>query len=196
MRGNQNRPGGWLQPYESWRRPGRPALSRSIVVVLGVLAASAAISRAEGEIKLEHGWMVQSSSKVNAGGEKISRVGFDTSDWYKTSAPNTVFAVLVENGVYREPYFGMNLRSVPGVDYKIGSQFAKQEMPENSPYAVPWWYRCDFAVPGTYGGKKLWLTFRGINYRANIWINGQKLAGSDTVAGAFRQYQFDVSHFT
>jgi len=196
MRGNQNRPGGCLRPYEFWRRPGRPALSRSILVVLGVLAASAAISRADGEIKLQHGWMVQSSSKVNAGGEKISRLGFDTSGWYKTSVPNTVFAVLVENGVYREPYFGMNLRSVPGVDYKIGSQFAKQEMPENSPYAAPWWYRCDFAVPGTYGGKKLWLTFRGINYRANIWINGQKLAGSDTVAGAFRQYQFDVSHFS
>ena len=139
---------------------------------------------------------MQSSSKVNAGGEKVSRVGFDTSGWYKTSVPNTVFAVLVENGVYQDPYFGMNLRSVPGMEYKVGAQFARQEMPENSPYAVPWWYRCDFAVPQNYRGKKVWLAFRGINYRANIWMNGQKLAGSDTVVGTFRRYQFDVTRFS
>ena len=196
MRRYQNMPAVWRRPTELWRRPGTPALRARVLAVLGVLAGSAAISRADGEIILQHGWTVQSSSKVNAGGEQISRVGFDTSGWYKASVPNTVFAVLVENGVYQDPYFGMNLRSVPGVAYKIGSQFAKQEMPQDSPYAVPWWYRCDFAVPPNYGGKKVWLAFRGINYRANIWMNGRKLAGSDTVVGAFRRYEFDVTHLT
>ena len=42
-------------------------------------------------------------------------------------------------------------------------------------------------------GKTLWLRFGGINYRANIWVNGQQLAGSSDVAGAYRTYEFDVT---
>jgi exo-1,4-beta-D-glucosaminidase len=89
----------------------------------------------------------------------------------------------------------MNLRSVPGVSYGVGSEFANQEMPENSPYAVPWWYRKEFEVPAQFSGKTVWMAFRGINYRADIWINGRKVAGSDQVVGAFRRYEFDVTPF-
>src|SRR6476646_4214062 len=90
---------------------------------------------------LREGWKVQSSAQVAGAGDKVSEPGFSTQGWYSTSAPNTVFAVLVENGVYKNPYFCMNLRNFRGVEYKIGSQFANQDMPANSPYAVPWWYR-------------------------------------------------------
>ncbi|HXJ46029.1 MAG TPA: glycoside hydrolase family 2 protein [Candidatus Dormibacteraeota bacterium] len=144
---------------------------------------------------LREGWKVQSSAKITGSPEQISATGFSTEGWYSTSAPKTVFAVLVENGVYKDPYFGMNLRSVPGVSYKVGGQFANDEVPDDSPYAVPWWYRKEFTVPASDKGKRIWLAFRGINYRADIWINGKKLAGSDTVAGAFRRYEFDVTDF-
>ena len=147
------------------------------------------------EILLRDGWQVQSSAKVKVAGDAISQPGFDASAWYKTSVPKTVFAVLVENGVYKDPYFGMNLRAVPGVSYKIGSQFSNQEMPRDSPYAVPWWYRTEFAIPASYGRKRIWIAFSGINYRANIWINGRKLAGLEEIAGAFRRYEFDVTSF-
>jgi exo-1,4-beta-D-glucosaminidase len=147
------------------------------------------------EITLRDSWALQSSAKVKATGAQISQPGFSTDGWYKTSVPKTVFAALVENAVYKDPYFGMNLRSIPGVEYKIGSQFSNQEMPQNGPYAVPWWYRCEFFVPADYKGKTIWLAFRGINYRANIWINGRQLAGSDQVVGAFRRYEFDVTSF-
>jgi exo-1,4-beta-D-glucosaminidase len=164
-----------------------------------VLLAAAAIapsgSRADGDITLREGWTVQSSAKVSGGGEAVSAAAFDTIGWYKTSVPNTVFAALVENGVYKDPYFGMNLRSVPGVSYAVGSEFANQEMPQDSPYAVPWWYRKEFEVPPAFSGKTVWLAFRGINYRADIWINGKKVAGSDQVVGAFRRYEFDVTLF-
>jgi len=183
---------------EKWNLPSSAQIARSLRF-LGLLLFSAffapAPAHANNDAVLRDAWAVQSSAKANATGEQISQVGFGTSGWYKTSAPKTVFAVLVENGVYKDPYFGMNLRSVPGVEYKIGSEFANQEMPENSPYAVPWWYRTEFTVPADYQGKKIWLAFRGINYRANIWINGKKVAGSDEVAGAFRRYEFDVTSF-
>jgi exo-1,4-beta-D-glucosaminidase len=153
------------------------------------------VARAAEEIVLREGWTVQSSAKVPEGGEKISLHGFDTANWYKTAAPKTVFAALVENGVYKDPYFGMNLRSVPGVEYPVGAQFANLEMPSNSPYAVPWWYRKEFEVPKHFKGKTVWLAFHGINYRAEIWLNGKKVAGSDEVAGAFRRYEFDITPF-
>jgi exo-1,4-beta-D-glucosaminidase len=177
----------------------QPALSKKPLfyfpIVLGVFLLAATIVRADGENILRDGWKVQSSAKVSASAEQISAVGFSTEGWYPTSAPKTVFAVLVENGVYKDPYYGMNLRSFPGVDYKIGGQFANEEMQPTSPYAVPWWYRKEFEIPASEKGKRIWLAFRGINYRADIWINGKKLAASDTVVGAFRRYEFDVTDF-
>src|SRR5208283_2543478 len=166
-----------------------------VFVIVAMAAVCLPAARGAEEVTLRDGWMVQSSAKVNGGGEKVSTEGFDTSGWYKTSAPKTVFAVLVENGVYKDPYFGMNLREVPGVEYKIGGEFANMEMPANSPYAVPWWYRKEFDVPKHWKGRTLWMGFHGINYRAEIWINGKKLAGSDEVVGAFRRYHFDVTSF-
>ncbi len=167
----------------------------AFTAALLLLALPAPPTRADEGTTLREGWAVQSSAKVHVGGEQVSLPGFKTEGWYKTSAPNTVFAVLVENGVYRNPYFGMNLRSLPGVRYAIGSQFSNQEMPEDSPYALPWWYRNEFEVPARYKNKSVWLAFRGINYRANIWINGKKAAASEQVVGAFRRYEFDVTPF-
>ena len=171
-------------------------LAASIAAALLVAATFAPpAARGDDDITLREGWRVQSSAKVSEGAEAVSTAGFNDSSWYKATAPNTVFAVLVENGVYKNPYFGMNLRSVPGMSYKIGSEFANQEMPADSPFAVPWWYRKEFEVPAQFKGKTVWLAFRGINYRADIWINGKKVAGSDQVVGAFRRYEFDVTQF-
>src|SRR5580700_11071646 len=179
----------------AWELRSSLAAAGFVVALLAAAAIAAPTSRADGDIVLREGWAVQSSAKVSAGGEAVSTAGFDSSSWYKSSAPNTVFAVLVENGVYKDPFFGMNLRSVPGVSYAIGSEFANQEMPENSPFAVPWWYRKEFDVPALFRGRTVWLAFHGINYRADIWINGKKVAGSDKVVGAFRRYEFDVTQF-
>src|SRR6266853_1189670 len=148
-----------------------------------------------GQSVLRGGWKVQSSAQVSASGGQVSEPGFSTRGWYTTSAPKTVFAVLVENGVYKSPYYGMNLRSFPGIAYKIGVQFANEELPADSPYAVPWWYRNEFDVPAADKGKQIWMQFRGINYRAEIWINGKRVAGVDQVVGAFRRYEFNVTEF-
>jgi exo-1,4-beta-D-glucosaminidase len=153
------------------------------------------LAQAQQEISLETGWTVRSSAKVLDAPEKISSPGYNASDWYKASGPETIFAVLVENGVYQSPYFDMNLRRIPGVEYPIGGQFANLDMPANSPYAVPWWYRNEFALPSSFKGKKVWISFHGINYRADLWINGQKVAGSDEMVGAFRRFTFDVTAF-
>src|SRR5205814_963538 len=95
--------------------------------------------------------------------------------------------------VYPDPDFGMNLRSVPGVTYPIGANFSNIPMQPDSPYIVPWWYRKEFLIPASYKGKALWLNFHGINYKANIWLNGKQIANSDDVAGAWRTYEFNIT---
>jgi exo-1,4-beta-D-glucosaminidase len=173
-----------------------PVRCRSVARICALtllMSGCATLLHGAERITLQDGWEVQSSAKVKGNGDTVSTEGFETKGWYKTSAPKTVFAVLVENGVYKDPYFGMNLRSVPGIEYPIGGQFANLDMPADSPYAVPWWYRKEFEVPKQSKGRTVWMAFQGINYRAEIWINGKKVAGSDRVAGAFRRYEFDVT---
>jgi exo-1,4-beta-D-glucosaminidase len=109
--------------------------------------------------------------------------------------PSTVLAAQVAAGEFRDPYFARNLRAIPGTDYPIGGIFSRLPMSPSSPYACPWWYRTRFAVPAGVRGKVLWLRFGGINYRANIWVNGQQMAGSSDVAGAYRTYELDVTRF-
>lgn len=107
--------------------------------------------------------------------------------------PSTVLAAQVADGEFPDPYFASNLRKIPGTDYPIGKIFSRLPMPANSPYACPWWYRTRFRIPAAGKGKTLWLRFAGINYRANIWVNGKQLASSAEVAGAYRTYEFDAT---
>jgi exo-1,4-beta-D-glucosaminidase len=142
---------------------------------------------------LGQGWMIQSSAKVPAKGDAISAPGFQTEGWHKAKVPNTVVGALVEDGTYPDPYFGMNLRKIPGTDYKIGERFTLIPTPDNSPFKPAWWYRTEFDVAATQKGRPQWLHFEGINYRANIWVNGTQIANSKDVVGAFRHYEFDVT---
>ncbi len=174
------------------------SLSGGLLRPAAIAAAFAFLSapaRGNEEMALRKGWAIQSSEKVAARPEQVSRAGFDAAGWHKTSVPKTVFATLIENGVYPDPYVGENLRSLPGVNYAIGSQFANQEISADSPYAKPWWYRTEFDLPASYAGKTVRIEFRGINYRAEIWINGKKVAGEDRIAGAFRRYELNVTRY-
>src|SRR5437879_5609581 len=143
--------------------------------------------------ELKEGWSLQSSGQAAASGEVNSTVGEEPKNWYGVTVPTTVVAALVKQKVYPDPEFGMNLRQVPGVTYPIGANFSNLPMEPDSPFAVSWWYRKAFALPASDRGKTLWLNFQGINYRANIWVNGQRIADLEQVAGAWRTYEFDIT---
>jgi exo-1,4-beta-D-glucosaminidase len=165
------------------------------VVAGSFLADPGVLSGAEdaGQVALRAGWRLESAARVDATGEAISKSGFDTSGWHAITVPNTVVGALVENGTYGDPYTGMNLRSIPGTTYPIGERFTLLPMPQDSPFRASWWYRKEFPLPDTHSGEALWLHFDGINYRANIWLNGTQIAGADEIAGVFRRYEFDIS---
>ena len=149
---------------------------------------------AQARIPLHDDWNLQSACKITADGASISVPQFSTTGWLKTSVPATVLAAQVKAGVFPDPYFGTNLRQIPGTSYPIGKNFSNLPMPADSPYACGWWYRKQFDAPALKAkDNRLWLNFGGINYRGEIWINSHKLADSNTVAGAYRTYEFDIS---
>jgi len=148
---------------------------------------------ADGRIPLDTGWKIQSSAKVSEEGAALSKPGVDTHAWIPATVPTTVLAALVANGQFKDPYVGMNLRSIPGTTYPIGAVFARQPMPLDSPYRVAWWYRTEFSAPAAAPGTHHWLHFDGINYRANVWLNGTQIASTRDIAGAYRRYEFDVT---
>jgi len=171
------------------------AILAQFVLVSSVLAQDKPEARGAGASKLalHDAWKLQTSAKVEAKGEVISTPQFSTQGWHEATVPATVVAALVKDKTLPDPFFGMNLRDFPGVTYPVGGNFSNIAMTPDSPYAVSWWYRKPFQVPSSYKGKAVWLKFDGINYRANIWLNGKQIANSDTVAGAWRTYEFNVT---
>ena len=53
----------------------------------------------------------------------------------------------------------------------------------------------EFRLPARYAGKTVWLHLDGINYRADVWLNGRQVADAKSVVGMFRRFCFDVSSF-
>src|SRR6202790_1038446 len=154
--------------------------------------ATAPSTHAERLVLHDH-WALQSSAKFEAKGEVVSTAAFIPHGWHDVTVPTTVVAALVKDKTLPDPFFATNLRQFAGVTYPIGGNFSNIALEPDSPYAVSWWYRKQFAAPASYAGKKVWLNFKGINYRANVWLNGKQIANSDDVAGAWRTYEFEVT---
>lgn len=163
------------------------------LILSPIVMRAADVPPSAAKMVLGSGWMLRSSTKVKADGQVISTPQFLPKGWYSVDVPTTVVAALVKHKVLPDPHFGMNLRKFPGVSYAIGENFSNVAMPPDSPFAVPWWYRKAFVLPASYKGKTLWLNFQGINYRANVWLNGKLIATSQEVAGAWRTYEFNIT---
>ncbi len=122
-----------------------------------------------------NGWQMQDSAKVAAAAPIISTSAFQSQGWYAATVPGTVLTTLVNDGVYPEPLYGENMRAIP-----------------ESLNKTSYWYRTTFMVPAAFKGRHTWLHFGGINYSAEIWVNGHE---AGTMRGAFIRGDFDVSEF-
>jgi hypothetical protein len=126
-------------------------------------------------VTIAAGWQLQDAAKVPQAGADIASAKFKTQGWYPAVVPGTVLTSLVNAGVYPEPLYGENNRPD-----KIPDSLSR----------TPYWYRTVFEVPNSYGGKHVWLNFEGINFSAQVWVNGKQLG---TVKGAFHRGIFDIS---
>jgi exo-1,4-beta-D-glucosaminidase len=166
---------------------------KRISTIISLSLCIAGTARAQERHMLHDGWFIQSSGKAGVDGAKISSSTYRPRGWYRATVPSTVMGTLVGDGIYGDPFFGMNFRKLPGVTYPIGANFVHTAMDPKSPFAIPWWYRTTFRVPASMRGRRLRLNFDGINYRANIWLNGHRLADSTAIAGTYRRYELDIT---
>jgi Exo-beta-D-glucosaminidase Ig-fold domain/Glycosyl hydrolases family 2/Glycosyl hydrolases family 2, TIM barrel domain/Glycosyl hydrolases family 2, sugar binding domain len=141
---------------------------------LGSVALAASSSAPEA-VTLSSGWQLQDAAKVTQAGDAIASTNFKPQGWYSATVPGTVLTSLVNAGVYPEPLYGENSRPD-----KIPDSLAR----------TPYWYRTVFEVPKTYAGKHVWLNLEGINFSAQVWVNGAQVG---TMKGAFKGGIFDIS---
>src|SRR5579864_9462559 len=143
-------------------------------------------------------WQLQSSCEIKAAGDQISTKGFDTAGWHQVDIPATVVGALVTDKTYPDPDYATNLDSFPGMSHSNKQLFANMDMPDGSPFKCSWWYRTEFRSPADTdkdARESVWLNFLGINYRANIWVNGQRIADTNDVAGTYRAYEFNITKY-
>ena len=128
------------------------------------------------DVELADGWTLKSASGMSSGGESISSAEYDDSGWVPVRRmPGTVLEILQDAGVYPNLYYGMNLLT------KVPQDLYKQD----------WWYRTTFTPPA--GQQTYELDFPGINYRADIWLNGHRIADNSRIVGMYVDHQLDVT---
>lgn len=151
-----------------------------LVLILGAadFPAFARPEAAPAQIELAQGWRLSSADDVHADGAAISRADYRDSDWHPVRRmPATVLETLQDDGVYPDVYYGTNLRDAVPQDL----------------YRKDWWYRSTFTAPA--GHSTYALNFPGINYRAEIWLNGQRIADSTQIVGMYVDHDLDVTRW-
>ncbi|MDP2337044.1 MAG: glycoside hydrolase family 2 TIM barrel-domain containing protein [Bacteroidota bacterium] len=124
-------------------------------------------------------WKMQPQDKLNGADEQsISQNGFDTKSWYEADVPGTVLGSLASHKVIEDPTFGINMRNVDTLQFQ-----------------QPWWYRTSFKLDGADLKKNVSLRFNGINYRADLWVNGKKVIGKEIFAGTYRMFSFNINPY-
>ncbi|MFI9796770.1 discoidin domain-containing protein [Streptomyces sp. NPDC052302] len=131
---------------------------------------------ADGTVPLESGWDLTMDDRAGAEGAELSRPEFDTSRWLPATVPGTVLTSLVDQGHLPDPVAG----------------FANLHVPE-ALSRHSWWYRRRFRLPkglDTGAGRHVWLEFDGVNHKAEVWLNGDRVG---EVVFPFARAAFDVT---
>ena len=128
-------------------------------------------------------WHMMKCGDIVEGGEVISMPGYKVDKWFDAIVPGTVLTSLVNEGVYPDPHFGMNNKisenKIPDIA-KAGRDF------------YTYWWRTEFVIPENMKGKTIWLEPQGVNYRAEVWLNGKLI---DTMNGMFKDAHIDITDY-
>ncbi len=132
------------------------------------------VGKKDERIDLARGaWRIQRDSLVEATGEAISKAGFQSSGWLPATVPGTVLSSYLDDGAVPDPNFGRN-----------------QLMISDSFFYADFWYRNEFVIARPAAGRHVWLNFDGINWKADVFFNGEKLG---RIEGGFQRGRFDVT---
>ncbi|MBZ5495077.1 MAG: glycoside hydrolase family 2 [Acidobacteriia bacterium] len=133
------------------------------------------VQRGTNRWALVDGWRLAEAPKVTADGAAVSRPEVNSAgrDWLNAIVPGTVLTTLIDQGRYPDPDYGLYNLFIP-------ETLNKQD----------YWYRIQFNPPSALKKRRLTLSFEGINYAAEAWLNGRRLG---EIRGAFIRGIFDVT---
>jgi len=118
-------------------------------------------------------WRVERDSLVRADGAILSQPGFQDENWVIATVPGTVLTSYYNAGAVPDPNYGDN-----------------QLMISDSFFGADFWYRNEFIPPSAAPGQHVWLCFDGVNWKADVFLNGEKLG---RIEGGFMRGRFDVT---
>ncbi|MGH9342834.1 MAG: glycosyl hydrolase 2 galactose-binding domain-containing protein [Terriglobia bacterium] len=123
---------------------------------------------------LTEGWSLQCAMFAKSGPGQISSPQYTGGDWIPAAASATVLASYLAAGAIPNPNFGNQVAQISD------GFFSRNDF----------WYRNSFAISSACKGRRLWLVFEGINWKADIYLNGMRLGQID---GAFICSRFDIT---
>lgn len=141
----------------------------------GLLPRAAAMPEAAGErLTLSGGgWQLQRASEVQAGGVEIASPAYKAEGWVTATVPGTVLTSYKNVGALADPNYADN-----------------QLMISESFFNSNFWYRNEFQLPQSFKRDRVFLNFDGINWKANVYLNGKQVG---RLEGAFIRGKFDVT---
>ncbi len=146
---------------------------------MSALLCLAMSASAQQRYELAQGWKMAASKDISASGQQISESSYSLADWKPAVVPGTVLTSMLANKEVPDPFWGMNNKKIPDI-YDVGRDY------------YTYWFASEFAEARPTGNKQVWLTFRGINYSCDIYLNGKKV-NDKPFAGMFLRKSFNVS---
>ena len=135
-----------------------------------------------GEKTLIHSdWYARKANEVKMDGNRLSAAPLDKTGWLPARVPGTVLTTLLENHMYPAPEFGLNNNLIPDI-HEVGNDF------------YTYWFTRQFNINNLPEGRNVWLNFRGINYKAEIFLNGKRI-NRNTHEGMFLRKTFNITPY-
>jgi len=154
-------------------------MQRLLVLLLTIFSLQCLAQREE--IKLSSGWKAKKAIDVLVDGTVVTGHDFQLYDWMEAVVPGTVLTTLLHNKKVPDPFFGMNNELIPDI-YHVGADY------------YTYWFYNQFNFSELKEGEQVWLKFRGINYSADMYLNGKKI-NSDTHQGMFLREKYLITPF-
>ena len=130
---------------------------------------------------LNTGWYARRADEMKIDGNRLSASPFHPERWMKARVPGTVLTTMLDNQMFPAPEFSLNNNQIPDI-YEVGKAF------------YTFWFVRPFQIKSIPQGQQIWLNFRGINYKADIFLNGKRV-NTSTHEGMFLRKSFDITSY-
>ena len=130
---------------------------------------------------LHENWKTKRAVDVLIDGTVITGPSFRPEGWLDAVVPGTILTTLLHNNLVPDPFFGMNNNFIPDIN-DTGRDY------------YTYWFYNEFEIPQVNTGQEVWLCFRGLNYFAEIFLNGKRV-NTRTHEGMFLREKYLITQY-